>query len=61
MQYTSVSPRGDPGPKDYFTNTTWVKMLHTDADGVFDTQVHDVVSEPSARTFWHSRPGARFC
>lgn len=59
MNESTVFPRGDQGPKDYFTNTTWVNMLHTDKDGVFDTQVYDVVFEPSARTYWHSHPGGQ--
>jgi quercetin dioxygenase-like cupin family protein len=29
-------------------------MLHPDTNGVFDTQVYDVVFEPSALTYWHS-------
>jgi quercetin dioxygenase-like cupin family protein len=59
MQYSSVFPKGDQGPKDYFTGTTWVKMLHPDSEGVFDTQVYDVIFEPSARTYWHSHPGGQ--
>lgn len=59
MQYNTVFPKGDRGPKDYFTGTTWVKMLHPDGDGVFDTQVYDVIFEASARTYWHSHPGGQ--
>jgi fermentation-respiration switch protein FrsA (DUF1100 family)/quercetin dioxygenase-like cupin family protein len=59
MQYNTVFSKGDQGPKEIFTNTTWVNMLHTDNDGVFDTQVYDVIFEPSARTFWHSHPGGQ--
>jgi len=59
MQYNTVFPKGHLGPKDYFTNTTWVNMLHTDSKGVFDTQVYDVIFEPSARTYWHSHPGGQ--
>ena len=59
VQYNSVFPKGDQGPKETFTGTTWVKMLHPDSDGVFDTQVYNVIFEPSARTFWHSHPGGQ--
>jgi fermentation-respiration switch protein FrsA (DUF1100 family)/quercetin dioxygenase-like cupin family protein len=59
MQYNTVFPKGDQGPKDYFTGTTWVNMLHTDSNGVFDTQAYDVIFEPSARTYWHSHPGGQ--
>ena len=34
-------------------------MLHPDNDGVFDTQVYNVIFEPSARTYWHSHPGGQ--
>jgi quercetin dioxygenase-like cupin family protein len=59
MQYNTVFPKGDQGPKEIFTKTTWVNMLHTDSDGVFDTQVYDVIFEPAARTYWHSHPGGQ--
>jgi quercetin dioxygenase-like cupin family protein len=59
MQYNTVFPRGEQGPEDYFTNTTWVNMLHPDTDGVYDTQVYDVIFAPSARTYWHSHPGGQ--
>lgn len=59
MQYNTIFPKGDQGPKEVFTNTTWVNMLHTDGDNVFDTQVYDVIFEPSARTHWHSHPGGQ--
>jgi quercetin dioxygenase-like cupin family protein len=59
MPYNTVFPKGDQGPKDYFTGTTWVKMLHPDSEGVFDTQVYDVIFEASARTYWHSHPGGQ--
>jgi quercetin dioxygenase-like cupin family protein len=59
MENNAIFPKGDQGPKDYFTNTTWVNMLHPDSDGVFDTQVYDVIFESSARTYWHSHPGGQ--
>jgi quercetin dioxygenase-like cupin family protein len=59
MKQTTIFPKGSKGPSDYFTNTAWVNMLHPDTKGVFDTQVYDVVFEPSARTYWHSHPGGQ--
>lgn len=59
MKKETIFPQGKQGPKDYFSNVTHVNMLHTDKDGVFDTQVYDVVFEPSARTYWHSHPGGQ--
>jgi len=59
MNESTVFPRGEQGPKEFFTNTTWVKMLHTDEGGGFDTQVYNVTFEPAARTFWHSHPGGQ--
>lgn len=50
---------GEIGPAEYFTNTARVKMLETDPDKLYDTQVYNVVFEPSARTFWHSHPGGQ--
>jgi quercetin dioxygenase-like cupin family protein len=59
MNKSTVFPKGDQAPKEVFTNTAWVKMLHTDEGGGFDTQVYNVTFEPSARTFWHSHPGGQ--
>lgn len=59
MNNKPIFPKGDQGPKEIFSNTTWVKMLHTDEEGVFDTQVYNVTFEPSARTYWHSHPGGQ--
>lgn len=59
MNKSAIFPKGDQGPKEIFTNTTWVKMLHTDEGGAFDTQVYNVTFEPSARTYWHSHPGGQ--
>jgi quercetin dioxygenase-like cupin family protein len=55
----SIFPKGEKGPADYFTGTTWVKMLVTDKDNVYDTQAYDVRFEAKARTKWHSHPGGQ--
>ncbi|QHI70907.1 cupin domain-containing protein [Tichowtungia aerotolerans] len=59
MNNKAVFAKGDPGPKEFFSNTAWVNMLHTDEDQAFDTQVYNVTFEPSARTYWHSHPGGQ--
>jgi quercetin dioxygenase-like cupin family protein len=59
MNNSTMFPKGDQASQDYFSNTVWVKMLHTDEKGVFDTQVYNVTFEPSARTHWHSHPGGQ--
>jgi len=59
MSNSTIFAKGEQGPKEYFSNTSWVKMLHTDEEGAFDTQVYNVTFEPSARTYWHSHPGGQ--
>lgn len=59
MNNETVFPKGDQGPKDYFSKTVWVKMLVTDEEKAYDTQVYNVTFEPAARTHWHSHPGGQ--
>lgn len=59
MNETSVFPKGNKGPEQIFTGTTWVNMLVTDEDKVYDTQAYDVRFEAGARTYWHSHPGGQ--
>lgn len=59
MADENIFPRGNQGPKEIFTNTTWVQMLFTDEEKAFDTQVYNVTFEPAARTYWHSHPGGQ--
>ncbi len=54
-----IFQKGEQGPVDYFTGTTWVNMLLIDEDHVYDTQAYDVRFEPAARTYWHSHPGGQ--
>jgi len=55
----NIIERGSKGSSDFFTGNVWVKMLVTDENKVFDTQVYNVVFEPGARTHWHSHPGGQ--
>ncbi|KUK22785.1 MAG: Cupin 2, conserved barrel domain protein, partial [Thermotoga petrophila] len=54
-----IFEKGSKGSSDFFTGNVWVKMLVTDENGVFNTQVYNVVFEPGARTHWHSHPGGQ--
>ncbi|PLV56055.1 cupin domain-containing protein [Thermotoga sp. SG1] len=57
--FSDLFEKGTKASSDFFTGTVWVKMLVTDEDGIFDTQVYNVVFEPSSRTHWHSHPGGQ--
>ena len=59
MDNKSIFAKGNQASKDYFSHTVWVNMLHTDEEGMFDTQVYNVTFEPAARTHWHSHPGGQ--
>lgn len=54
-----IFTQGVKGPKNYFTGTAWVKMLHTDSKKIYDTTVYNVTFEPCSRTYWHSHPGGQ--
>ncbi|KUK21555.1 MAG: Cupin 2, conserved barrel domain protein [Pseudothermotoga lettingae] len=54
-----IFERGQRVSSEFFIDTVWVKMLVTDENGVFDTQVYNVVFEPAARTHWHAHPGGQ--
>ena len=59
MDNNLIFEKGDKASNEIFTNTVWVKMLHTDEEKIFDTQVYNVTFEASARTHWHSHPGGQ--
>jgi quercetin dioxygenase-like cupin family protein len=54
-----IFPRGEMASSSVFLGTAWMKMLVSDAEGVYDCQVYDVVFEPGARNHWHSHPGGQ--
>lgn len=54
-----IFEKGMEGPSAIFSGSTFVNMLLTDEEGVFDTQVYNVDFEAGARTFWHSHPGGQ--
>ncbi len=59
MDNSIIFERGGRASNEIFSNTVWVKMLVTDEEKVFDTQVYNVTFEPAARTHWHSHPGGQ--
>lgn len=59
MDNSTVFAKGEKAPGNIFSNTVWVKMLVTDEEKAFDTQVYNVTFEPAARTYWHSHPGGQ--
>ena len=54
----TIFPKGDRAPADYFTGTTWVKMLVPN-DSTLNCQIANVVFEPGARNHWHMHPGGQ--
>jgi 4-carboxymuconolactone decarboxylase len=49
----SITPKGNPAPKDYFTGTVYVNMVVSPDDNVNST-VAKVTFEAKARTNWHT-------
>ena len=59
MDNSTVFAKGEKALNNIFSNTVWVKMLVTDEEKTFDTQVYNVTFEPAGRTHWHSHPGGQ--
>ena len=59
VNQNTIFPRGEKAPADYFTGTTWMKML-VPADETFNTSIANVSFEPGARNNWHTHPGDKF-
>jgi len=55
---TSVFPKGDLAPPEYFTGTAWVKTLVAN-DDTLTTIISNVVFEPGARNNWHIHPAGQ--
>jgi quercetin dioxygenase-like cupin family protein len=55
---TSVFPKGDKAPAEYFTGTAWVKSLVAN-DDTLTTIISNVVFEPGARNNWHTHPAGQ--
>ena len=54
-----IFEQGMKAPGQVFTGDVWVRMLVTDDEHVFDTQVYNVQFAAGGRTFWHSHPGGQ--
>ena len=52
---TSITDKGQPAPKEYFTGTVWVTMAVTPEDQLNST-IGKVTFEAKARTNWHTHP-----
>ncbi|HMK27416.1 MAG TPA: cupin domain-containing protein [Chitinophagaceae bacterium] len=55
---SSVFPKGEKAPPEYFSGTAWIKLLVPN-DAVLNCQVANVVFEPGARNNWHTHPGGQ--
>ena len=54
----NIFPKGEKASPDYFTGTTWVKML-VQVDPMFNCSIGNVTFEPGARNNWHRHPGGQ--
>jgi quercetin dioxygenase-like cupin family protein len=55
---SSIFPKGEKAPADYFTGTAWIKSL-LPGDDMFNCQIGNVVFEPGSRNNWHTHPGGQ--
>ena len=55
---TTIFPKGDQAPVDYFTGEVWVKPLVA-KDDIFNCVIGNVVFEAGARNNWHTHPGGQ--
>jgi quercetin dioxygenase-like cupin family protein len=55
---STIFPKGERAPADYFTGTVWVKMLVPN-DPNLNCQIVNVIFEPGARNNWHTHPGGQ--
>jgi len=55
---TSIFPKGDKAPPEYFTGTAWVKTLVAN-DDTLTAIISNVVFEPGARNNWHTHPAGQ--
>jgi quercetin dioxygenase-like cupin family protein len=55
---TVIFPKGNKGPADWFTGTTWVTPL-IQKGGDITYSIGNVVFEAGARTNWHTHPAGQ--
>lgn len=54
----TIFPKGEIIKNEYFTGTTWLKMLVSE-DESFNCPIYNVSFEPGARNNWHKHPGGQ--
>ena len=55
---TTIFPKGEKAPAEYFTGTVWVRLLVPN-DTTLNCQIGNVRFEPGARNNWHMHPGGQ--
>lgn len=55
---STLFPKGERAPADYFTGTVWVNMVLPNDPALY-CQIGNVVFEPGARNNWHTHPGGQ--
>jgi len=55
---SSIFPKGEKAPAEYFTGTVWVRTLVPD-DTTFNIVISNVTFEAGARTNWHTHPAGQ--
>jgi len=55
---TTIFPKGDKAPAEYFTGAAWIRPLVPD-DRTFNCVMGNVIFEPGARNNWHTHPGGQ--
>lgn len=55
---SSIFPKGEPVPAEFFTGKAWVQGLVAD-DSIYTTAAGNVVFEAGARSNWHSHPSGQ--
>ncbi|HEY5749737.1 MAG TPA: cupin domain-containing protein [Chryseolinea sp.] len=55
---TTIFPKGDKAPAEYFTGAAWIKPLVPN-DTTFNCVMGNVIFEPGARNNWHTHPGGQ--
>ena len=55
---TTIFPKGEKAPAEYFTGTVWIGLLVPN-DTTLNCQIGNVMFEPGSRNNWHTHPGGQ--
>jgi quercetin dioxygenase-like cupin family protein len=55
---TSIFPKGEKAPADYFTGIAWLNIL-VPKDETGNYAIGNVVFEPGSRNYWHKHPAGQ--